>query len=161
VIALVLRAPSIHNSQPWRWVIGDNSVHLFADPDRHLPITDPIKRDLLLNCGAALHHLHVAFALSGGPRPCTDYPTRHNRTTWRRWSALPRAATAGDIALATAISRRRTDRRCADVILVPIPDPQHSSQLSAAITDAARHQAANQAYATELAYAVPKLERGR
>jgi hypothetical protein len=73
VIALALRAPSIHNSQPWRWVTGDNSVHLFADPDRQLPITDPDSRDLLVSCGAA--------------RRCTGYPIRHDQPTWPRWSA--------------------------------------------------------------------------
>jgi nitroreductase len=65
VITLALRAPSIHNSQPWRWVLGDNSVHLFVDPDRQLAITDPDSRDLLVSCGAALHHLRVAFAAVG------------------------------------------------------------------------------------------------
>lgn len=33
-IGLANRAPSVHNSQPWRWRIGDTAIHLFADPER-------------------------------------------------------------------------------------------------------------------------------
>jgi hypothetical protein len=27
-LAVACRAPSVHNSQPWRWRIGDSSAHL-------------------------------------------------------------------------------------------------------------------------------------
>lgn len=37
VIALANRAPSVHNSQPWRWRISPSAIHLFADPERALP----------------------------------------------------------------------------------------------------------------------------
>lgn len=40
-LALAMRAPSIHNSQPWQWRVGERSVHLYADLDRHLTSTDP------------------------------------------------------------------------------------------------------------------------
>lgn len=64
-IALATRAPSVHNTQPWRWVVGEESVHLYADWSRQLPATDPDGRDLLISCGAALHHLRVALAALG------------------------------------------------------------------------------------------------
>ena len=60
-----VRAPSVHNTQPWRWRIRDDSVELYADWTRHLPWTDPDRRDLLISCGAALHHLRVALARQG------------------------------------------------------------------------------------------------
>src|SRR3954452_17728996 len=65
VIALANRAPSVHNSQPWRWRITPSSIHLFADPGRTLPATDPEGRALRLSCGAALHHLQVACLAAG------------------------------------------------------------------------------------------------
>ena len=40
-LALANRAPSVHNSQPWRWQLADHSVHLYADLRRWLPATDP------------------------------------------------------------------------------------------------------------------------
>jgi hypothetical protein len=64
-VAMAVRAPSVHNSQPWNWRIGYSSLHLYADPDRQLRETDPDGRDLILSCGAALHHLRVAFAALG------------------------------------------------------------------------------------------------
>ena len=111
VIALALRAPSIHNSQPWRWVIGDNSVHLFADPDRQLPVADPDSRDLLVSCGAALHHLRVAFAAVGWATTVHRLPNPAQPDHLAAVECIPRTATAGDITLAAAISHRRTDRR--------------------------------------------------
>jgi len=50
-------------------------VDLFADPDRHLITTDPQGRDLLLSCGAALHHLTVALAVYGIPADIGQSPT--------------------------------------------------------------------------------------
>jgi hypothetical protein len=35
-----VHAPSVHNSQPWRFVLGPWSVHLYADLTRWLPATD-------------------------------------------------------------------------------------------------------------------------
>jgi len=54
-LALAGRAPSVHNSQPWQWRVGDQSVHLYANPDLLLPQTDPDARDLTLSCGAAFN----------------------------------------------------------------------------------------------------------
>lgn len=64
-IAMAIRAPSVHNTQPWRWEIGERTVHLYADWSRRVPATDPDGRDLLISCGAALHHLRVALGAEG------------------------------------------------------------------------------------------------
>src|SRR6476469_213453 len=50
-----LRAPSVHNTQPWRWQLQGDVITLFADFDRQLPANDPGGRDLLISCGAAGH----------------------------------------------------------------------------------------------------------
>ena len=44
-MALATRAPSVHNTQPWRWRIGANSVHLYAESSLHLIHTDPDGRE--------------------------------------------------------------------------------------------------------------------
>ncbi|MDF3051341.1 MAG: nitroreductase, partial [Pseudonocardia sp.] len=64
-LELACRAPSVHNTQPWRWRLGDDTVALFADQRRRLWATDRDARDLILSCGAALHHLRVALAAAG------------------------------------------------------------------------------------------------
>ena len=65
VLALASRAPSVHNTQPWRWLVGAESLHLYSDTNRQLPNTDPDGRDLILSCGAALNHCVVALAAVG------------------------------------------------------------------------------------------------
>ena len=65
VLESATRAPSVHNSQPWRWLVGPDRLRLLADPSRHLPHADPDRRNLLLSCGAALHHCTVALAAAG------------------------------------------------------------------------------------------------
>src|SRR4051794_28766790 len=56
------RAPSVHNTQPWRWLIDGTRVELRVDRERQLMVSDPAGRNLLISCGAALHHLEVAAA---------------------------------------------------------------------------------------------------
>ena len=50
-------APSIHNTQPWRFRVTDGPepyVDLLLDPARELPAVDPAHRQLVISCGAAL-----------------------------------------------------------------------------------------------------------
>jgi len=54
------RAPSSHNTQPWRFRVGDGLVTLVADRARQLSVTDPDGRELVISCGAALCSLVLA-----------------------------------------------------------------------------------------------------
>ena len=81
-----VRAPSVHNSQPWRWRVGPHGVDLYTDATRRLPRTDPDGRDQVMSCGAALHHLLVALADAGQgarvrriPDPARPLPPRDGR----------------------------------------------------------------------------------
>jgi hypothetical protein len=58
-------APSIHNTQPWRWRVVGSTLELWAVRERQLTITDPLGRMLTLSCGAALHHARVTLAAEG------------------------------------------------------------------------------------------------
>jgi nitroreductase len=58
-------APSIHNTQPWRWVVRADRLELHAAPERQLPTEDPDGHLLLLSCGTAVHHAGVGLAGSG------------------------------------------------------------------------------------------------
>lgn len=53
-VRLAVRAPSIHNSQPWLWSFDEDVLELRADRSRALPAIDPDGRSLLISCGAAL-----------------------------------------------------------------------------------------------------------
>lgn len=111
VLESAARAPSVHNSQPWRWVVGPDSLHLFADPSRRLPHADPDGRNLTLSCGAALHHCTVALAAAGwhaGIRRLPDPATPEHLATIEVTRQPPDEL---DVVLCLAIARRRTDRR--------------------------------------------------
>ncbi|MGB9224363.1 MAG: NAD(P)H nitroreductase, partial [Mycobacterium sp.] len=40
-LTLAIRAPSIHNTQPWRWRVNAASIDLRYEPDMQLRSTDP------------------------------------------------------------------------------------------------------------------------
>jgi hypothetical protein len=63
-VDLACRAPSYHNSQPWRWVADCEGLQLFLDPTRVVE-TDRHQRQALISCGAVVDHLRVALAVHG------------------------------------------------------------------------------------------------
>ena len=65
VVALACRAPSVHNSQPWRWVADGGELRLFLDADRVPHATDHSGREAAISCGAAADHLRVAASAAG------------------------------------------------------------------------------------------------
>ncbi|MTL13667.1 hypothetical protein GL307_19415, partial [Nocardia seriolae] len=110
-VTLALRAPSVHNTQPWSWRLSDHTVHLYADESRRLSHADPDSRQLLLSCGAALHHLTVAMRAFGWRAHIRRFPDPADR---RHLAAVEFGRARPDavsIRLARAISRRRSDRR--------------------------------------------------
>ncbi|MBE1495717.1 nitroreductase [Amycolatopsis lexingtonensis] len=107
-VALAVRAPSVHNSQPWQWHVGGRTVELRADPRRRLRHADPDGRDLLVSCGCALHHFTVAAAAMGWAAQVDRLP---EPGVLARIDLVPHDTRDGDIALAAAIPRRRSDRR--------------------------------------------------
>ncbi|MGF6885153.1 nitroreductase [Nocardia sp. GAS34] len=110
-LELAIRAPSVHNTQPWLWRVGDSTVHLYADTTRWLSHTDPDQRDLLISCGAALHHLRVAARALGWETTVHRLP---NPADPEHLAAVEFRAATPDTqgpGLARAITRRRTDGR--------------------------------------------------
>jgi len=73
-IVAARRAPSVFNSQPWRWLIADGVAHLRADRERGLRAIDPDGRLLTVSCGAALHHARVALAGMGVLAEVSRFP---------------------------------------------------------------------------------------
>lgn len=53
-------APSEYNTQPWMFRVQGDSVEVYADYTRHLPVVDPEGRELLISCGAACYNLRLA-----------------------------------------------------------------------------------------------------
>jgi hypothetical protein len=64
LIATAARAPSVHNTQPWRFRVGEYAIELHADVGRKLRV-DPLGREMLISCGAALFGLRLAVRSIG------------------------------------------------------------------------------------------------
>jgi nitroreductase len=111
VLTLANRAPSIHNTQPWRWRVSTASLDLYSEPDMQLRSTDPDGRDLIISCGAALHHCVVALAAMGWQAKVNRLPDPDDPRHLATIEVQPHIPDHADIALAAAIPRRRTDRR--------------------------------------------------
>jgi nitroreductase len=58
------RAPSLHNTQPWRFTVSGDAIELRADVSRQLSV-DPDGREMLISCGAALYGLRLAVRSLG------------------------------------------------------------------------------------------------
>lgn len=111
VLTLATRAPSIHNTQPWRWRVAAARLELLSEPDMQLQSTDPDGRDLIISCGVALNHCVVALASMGWHARVSRFPDPDNGRHLASLEVVPQVPDQADIALAAAIPRRRTDRR--------------------------------------------------
>jgi hypothetical protein len=61
LVAPAARAPSVHNTQPWRFRASRDMIDLLTDRSRKLPRIDPAGREMLISCGAALFGLRLAI----------------------------------------------------------------------------------------------------
>ena len=105
-------APSILNTQPWRWRVYPEHLELFAERTRQLVAGDPSGRLLMLSCGAALHHARVALAAQGWLVEVTRLPDPHDPDLLARLVVNGRTSAAAETTrLAEAIPVRHTDRR--------------------------------------------------
>src|SRR5215216_4417245 len=104
-------APSMHNSQPWRFRVTTNEIELFIDPERQLSVADPDGRAARLACGAALFNLRLAVAMLGrSPQAVVLPDTRHPLLVARTVLGPPRPPTPEERELYAAIPRRHSNR---------------------------------------------------
>ena len=132
-VELACHAPSLHNSQPWRWVAHDGengtALELFAIRDPSVRSTDRSGREVLLSCGAVLDHLRVAMAAAGWHTNVHRLPDADpNHIAGCSFHPIQVAPVHRE--RADAILRRRTDR-------LPFEAPSDWQAIEAALRDAA------------------------
>ena len=110
-VQLACRAPSLHNSQPWRWVAEGARLDLFSEPSRIGRSSDSTGREVLISCGAVLDHLRVAMTAAGWKTNVDRFPNPNNlkHLASIRFSPLD-FVTDAHRSRAAAIGLRRTDR---------------------------------------------------
>jgi hypothetical protein len=115
-------APSIANTQPWRWSVGDGTLDLRADRTRQLTIADPQGRLMILSCGTVLHHASIVLAALGAAATTQRLSDPDDPDLLARLTITGlHQVTAEDMRLHHALRTRRTDRR-PFLGLAPLPD---------------------------------------
>ena len=159
VVAEAVWAPSVNNTQPWRFVVGPDQIGLRADTERRLDVADPDGREMMISCGAALFTARLALrSLGYVPRarvlPDPGDPTLVARLSWPGRAA----ATEFERQLCSQVRRRRTHRGAFD------PEPLPQGLLAALRAEAAKDGATLRIVADDgrraaLAAAVQRAER--
>jgi nitroreductase len=114
-------APSVYNSQPWRFRATPTGIDVLADPKRRLAVVDPRGRELYISLGAAIFNLRTSM-LAHGRQPILallpDGP-QGDRVAQVTVGPFTHPTPTSQI-LAEAIPRRRTNRRpFADIAVMP------------------------------------------
>lgn len=164
-------APSVHNTQPWRFVTGSDVVEILADRSRQLEFLDPTGRQLHVGCGAAVEFAYLAVRDTGRACVIQTRPDPNEPDLIARLHVgEPLPPTAVEAALAEAIPRRYTDRgpyddrevpgeviedighRCGELsVWLRSLDRGERSALVLVLEDAEAAEAADSRYAEELA----------
>lgn len=109
--AAVGRAPSVHNTQPWWLETPGRTALLVERADLRLPRHDPLGRDRMLSCGAALATLRLAVRRLGWAEAWDQFPFPERPGVVARVRAggrLPPGET--EVARFQAVGRRRSHR---------------------------------------------------
>ncbi len=174
-------APSIRNTQPWRFRLGERDVELWSDAGRGLSVVDPAGRELVISCGAALANLRVAVEMFGHDPEVTLLPEPGETRFLARLSIGERKSPPTETTLLFhAIPHRRTNRRAfeewpvpADVVrllqdaaldegawLVPL-ESDRKVALADLVAEADRAQLDDPSFRHELAAWMPAMTSGR
>lgn len=165
-----LAAPSIFNTQPWRWRLHDEVAELWAARDRQLATVDPDGRLMTLSCGIAAHHAATTLTALGYLPHIARFPDARHPDLLAVLSAGPaHRPTPEDLRAQQALQIRRTDRRPYDTGAIPASQldelrdaaesggahlhllrPEQVSVLTVAAARADEEQLADPAYREEL-----------
>ena len=106
-----IRAPSLHNSQPWQFRLRDGAIEVLADPRDHLALADRIGWAVRIACGAAVFNARLALLAHGTPADVRLRPEPADPMVMTRLRpGQLRPATYLESDLFAAIGRRRSSR---------------------------------------------------
>jgi hypothetical protein len=98
-------APSGHNTQPWRFRIGDSRIDISPDLARRTPVVDPDDHHLFVSLGCAAENLALAAGARGRPGELHFEPASGGSVVFA-FSVGPEV----DSSLAEAIPKRQSTR---------------------------------------------------
>ena len=121
--SLARLAPSKHNTQPWRFGITGAALDVWADPSRRLPASDPLGRELVVACGAAVQGAVVAATALGVELSVEPWPDGPTGPVARLTETGRTSPSEQDLLLLDAVRARRTDRGPLDGRALPASLP--------------------------------------
>ncbi|MER6663911.1 nitroreductase family protein [Amycolatopsis japonica] len=108
----LLRAPSVHNIQPWLLEFERDRLLLIERRDLALPVHDPLGRDRAMSCGAALANLEIAVRVLGFEPRTETFPDPGRPEVVASVEPGERTLpSADDLHRYSAIERRRSYRK--------------------------------------------------
>lgn len=111
LITLACRAPSVHNTQPWRFRFAHGVVELRVDPVRQLLVADLTGRELVISCGAAVTNLELGIRGLGLEPRVRLLPMAADPLLLATVRGMPGAAPArAELRMLAAIHRRHSHR---------------------------------------------------
>lgn len=117
LIPSAILAASAHNTQPWKFKVGDNYVDIFVDWNRHLSVSDPSLRELYISLGCATANILVAARYWNYQPALSYFPDGEAKNKPAARITLTPAGSAsgnGTADLFAAVGNRRTDRTIYD-----------------------------------------------
>src|SRR6516164_2561943 len=176
MVTAAVWAPSVHNTQPWRFSFSGQQISLYADTDRQLRVADPGGREMMISCGTALFTARLALRSLGclpetQVLPDPSQPLLVARVNWGRRAAR----TEFEQRLFGQVRQRRTHRGGFDPVPLPsgllatlregaarygamlriVADDGRRAALAAAVQDAERIQRLDSERVAELARWAP------
>jgi len=110
LITTAARSPSVHNTQPWRFRVESPAIELYCDPQRKLR-ADPLGREMLISCGAAVFGLRLAMRWLGYLPVVELLPDSSRPRLMARVTAGAAApVTGGERQMLEAVPHRHTHR---------------------------------------------------
>lgn len=106
-------APSVHNTQPWRFHLRRDALDIYADRSRQLNVLDPTGRQLILSCGCALFNARASLAADNARVTVQRFPVEGQSDLLARLTYFDgRSAESPQVAdLEPVIQLRQTNRR--------------------------------------------------
>jgi nitroreductase len=128
-------APSLHNSQPWRFTVHADRLDVRADRTRHLASIDPPGRELVQSVGAALFNARVALAARGWAVDVRRCPSPDDPDLMAVLQLVDGPPDPGLAVLDSVVAQRRTNRRTFDATIPT--DAELRSFTAAAVAEGA------------------------
>jgi hypothetical protein len=167
-------APSIHNTQPWRFAALPEGLAIHEDTARSLPVIDPLGRLRAISCGTAVTNAALAVSVAGlrpvvDVRPSVDAPTLIATVVGtdlgrpdgavppqdrRRYDAIPSRRAHRRLHSRSPLSADEVDRLRAAVLgegaRPVLPGPLQRRRLGSLLREAVHHQLGDPAFVNEV-----------